>query len=47
MFEEQALDETLSDPIVHFLVHTFFFFAIDRILSKLNRRFLGDGVDNK
>lgn len=45
MFDEQAPDETINDPLVDFRINTFFH-AIDHILSELDRMFLGDGDEN-
>lgn len=41
MFEEEAPDETISDPIINFRVNPYFA-SVELILSELNRRFLGD-----
>lgn len=45
MFDEQAPDETISDPLVNFRGNTYFA-SVDLILSELNRRFLGDNNEN-
>jgi len=45
MFDEEAPDETISDPIVNFRVNTYFA-SVDLILSELNRRFLSDNNEN-
>jgi len=45
MFDEQAPDETISDPIFNFRVNTYFA-SVDLILSELNRRFLGNNNEN-